>query len=244
MQAEIVHMSRRNAMGTMASTLAHELNQPLTAASNYMSAARRLARKADANVPRPLVDALELATASTLRAGAIVRRLRELVADGTTSARAENLPQLIEEASFLALSESTIERLNHRFEVDPGAQWVWADRIQVQQVMINLIRNATEAMSQSTQRELVIATKKLANNMAEVRVSDTGCGIDPTKADSLVSQFVTTKSGGMGVGLPISRTIIEAHGGRLWADPPRLGGATFCFTLPLSTRLSKTPPEL
>ena len=240
MQEELIQHARRTAMGTMASTLAHELNQPLAAASNYLSGANRLARQSGLALPPPLLDALDSAASSTMRAGEIVRRVHELVARGTISAGAVNLPRLIKEASVLAFVDASQKRIKHRCTCDPEAQWVWADKIQIQQVLINLIRNAIEAMEHSSSRQVDISTKRLSGGMVEVRVADTGTGIDPALVDSLFSQFMTTKSGGMGIGLPISRTIIEAHGGRIWAASIE-GGATFAFTLPASNREGKGP---
>jgi two-component system, LuxR family, sensor kinase FixL len=230
MQAELVHVSRVSAMGTMASTLAHELNQPLTAVTNYLRAARRFAFKGDEDRPM-LLEALDLGEQAGLRAGEIVRRLRELVARGTVSVVQEHLPTLIEEAGVLGFLDETLLGFTHRFDLDPEAQWVLADRIQIQQVLINLIRNGVEAMRESERREIAIITRA-AGNMVELRVEDTGCGIPPENMDSLFSHFMTTKTEGMGIGLPISRTIVEAHGGRIWAENRAEGGAVFCFTLP------------
>lgn len=239
MQAELIHMSRLNAMGTMASTLAHELNQPLAAASNFISGARKLARKDDPGSRRQLLAALEAAGSSAVRAGEIVRRLRELVSRGTASAAAEHLPGLIDEACILAFVDARHQGVGHRIELDPDAEWVWVDRIQIQQVLINLVRNAIEAMEDSPVREVLISTHRLAGDMAEIRVADTGSGIQSENVEDLFSRFVTTKSGGMGVGLPISRTIVEAHGGKIWAASSDKGGAVFCFTLPISPRKGK-----
>ena len=234
MQAELVHVSRLTAMGTMASTLAHELNQPLTAVTNYVRGARRLAENAAGGRDASLSNALESAETASLRAGEIVRRLRELVSRGTVSVKAERLPQLIEDAGVLGFVDESSLGIRHRLELDPAAEWVRADRVQIQQVLINLIRNAVEAMEDSPVREVVISTHALPDGMAEIRVADTGCGIAPEHLDSLFSQFMTTKSGGMGIGLPISRTIVEAHGGTITAEPRDGGGSVFCFTLPMS----------
>jgi len=238
-QAELIHVSRLSAMGTMASTLAHELNQPLTALSNFISGARRMAEKADA--PREvLLQALDGAEAAARRAGEILRRLRELVSRGKVSVQIEHLPQLIEEACVLAFVDEHALGLRHRLELDPEALWVRVDRIQIQQVLINLVRNAVEAMSGMALREVVISTR-LDRNMVEIQVSDTGAGIRPEHLSSLFSEFMTTKSGGMGLGLPISRTIVEAHGGKIWAGNRDGGGAAFRFTLPRAKRRGPKP---
>lgn len=231
MQAELIHVSRLSAMGTMASTLAHELNQPLTAVSNFVSGARRLAGKDGA--PRPELDAaLAAAAAAAERAGEIVRRLRELVARGAVAVQAEDLPRMIEEAGVLGFVDAAALGVTHRVELDPAARWVRADRIQIEQVLINLIRNAIEAMEGCPVREVAISTHALPGDLIEVCVADSGPGIAPEHADTLFSQFMTTKSGGIGIGLPICRTIVEAHGGTIQAENRSEGGALLRFTLP------------
>jgi two-component system, LuxR family, sensor kinase FixL len=234
MQAELIHVSRVSAMGTMASTLAHELNQPLAALSNFISGTKRIADNPD--VPRSvLVEALDGAGAAAQRAGEILRRLRDMVSRGKVSVGAEHLPQLIEEACVLAFVDEDALGVRHRLDLDPNAAWVRVDRIQIQQVLINLVRNAVEAMAGSEVREVVIATR-VAGNMVQVEVADSGAGIAPEHMGSLFSEFMTTKSGGMGLGLPISRTIVEAHGGEIRAENRDGGGAFFLFTLPRARR--------
>ena len=230
MQAELIHVSRLSAMGTMASTLAHELNQPLAAISNFLSGARRIAERPD--TPREvLIEALAGAEAAARRAGEILRRLRDLVSRGKVSVQVENLPQLIDEACVLAFVDAEVRHIGHRLALDPAATWVKVDRIQIQQVIINLVRNAVEAMARSPRREVLIVTRR-AGRMIEIEVADTGPGIAPEHMESLFSEFMTTKSEGLGLGLPISRTIVEAHGGAIRAGNRPEGGASFIFTLP------------
>ncbi|MGZ8335354.1 MAG: PAS domain-containing sensor histidine kinase [Allosphingosinicella sp.] len=230
MQTELIHVSRLSAMGAMASTLAHELNQPLAAISNFISGGRRLLINSPESMPQ-LEMALKAAASGAQRAGEIVRRLRELVSRGTVAVMVEDLPQLIEEASVVAFVDEAALGVHHRLELDPAARWVRGDRIQIQQVLINLVRNAIEAMETSREREIVIATRA-EDGMVEVSVADTGTGIAPEHFETLFSRFMTTKSGGMGIGLPISRTIVELHGGKIWAQNRPEGGAIFRFTLP------------
>jgi two-component system sensor kinase FixL len=232
MQAELIHVSRLSAMGAMASTLAHELNQPLAAISNFISGARRLA----AARPEPddaLVGALEAAASGAQRAGEIVRRLRELVSRGTVSVTVEDLPRLIEEACVLGFVDERQRGIRHRLDLDPAARWVHADRIQIQQVLINLIRNAIEAMELSDDREIVLSTRA-RGDVVEIAVADSGTGIRQELFPTLFSRFMTTKTGGMGIGLPISRTIVDLHGGKIWAENRPEGGAAFRFTLPMA----------
>jgi len=230
-QSELAHMSRFTAMGEMASTLAHELNQPLTAIVSYLNGCRRLlARGPEAN-PEMLNDGLERAAEQAMRAGQIIRRLREFVARGATERQIENLPKLIEEASALALVGAGEYEVRVNFHFDPAASIVFADKIQIQQVLLNLIRNAMEAMQGSPRRELTISTIAAEPGTVEVQVADTGSGIAEQIAPQLFQPFITTKAKGMGIGLSISRTIIEAHGGRLWVEPNPGGGTLFHLTL-------------
>ncbi len=166
-----------------------------------------------------------------LRAGEIIRRLRDFVARGETERRIESLPKLIEEASALALVGAKEHGVSVRYAIDPEVDLVLADRVQIQQVVLNLIRNAIDAMEGAPVRRLTIAAKRSGAGECEIGVADTGPGISAEVADQLFQPFVTTKHSGMGVGLSISRTIVEAHGGRIRAESNADGGATFRFTL-------------
>jgi two-component system sensor kinase FixL len=231
LQAELIHVSRLTALGEMASALAHEINQPLTAAASFLKGAGRLLDGGQ-NETLPMVrEAVERSAQQVLRAGQIIRRLREFVARGETERQIEELPGLIEEASALALVGAKETGIHVAFEFDANAKFVLADKIQVQQVLLNLIRNAVEAMQEVTRRELTISTHRIDEETARIDVTDTGPGISPQIADQLFRPFVTTKRLGMGVGLSISRTIIEAHGGQLWVEPNPAGGTVFRLTL-------------
>jgi two-component system sensor kinase FixL len=219
-------------MGALASTLAHELNQPLTAVTGYIRGSRRLLDDAEGDKAVQVRGALDAAEAGALRAGQIVRRLREMVARGNVTVRPEDLSTLIEEASELALVDAHLHGVAYRIEVDPAALWVQADRIQAQQVLINLIRNAVQAMADSPRRELLLTAAQSSDSMIEVQVSDTGPGIAAERMEQLFSPFNSSKAEGLGIGLSISRTIVEAHGGRIWAENRPEGGALFHFTLP------------
>jgi len=216
----------------MASTLAHELNQPLTAVSNYVRAARRIAAKGDHSPEPLLMEALTAAEAGARRAADIVRRLREFVSRGTVDVAPRDLAPLVEEASTLALLDETSRGIQRSVRLDPGGRKVKADRVQVQQVLVNLIRNAVEAMRGRADAQILITSRAVSADLVEVRVADNGPGIAPEHMDNLFSHFMTTKAEGVGIGLPISRTIIEAHGGSIWAENRTGGGAVFCFTLP------------
>lgn len=230
LQSELVHISRLTALGEMASALAHELNQPLSAIANYLRGSVRLL--ASEQIPRErLTEALDKASEQTLRAGDIIRRLREFVARGETERRVESLPKLVEEACALALVGAKEHGVRVEFGLDPDVSLVLADKVQIQQVVLNLIRNALDAMEQGPCRDLKITVAPAEPGFAQVTVADTGPGVDPEVAEQLFQPFVTTKRQGMGVGLSICRTIIEGHGGRIWAEETPGGGATFRFTL-------------
>lgn len=232
LQNELVHVSRLTALGEMASALAHELNQPLSAIANYLKGSQMLLAREDVPLDR-VSDAVERAGEQALRAGDIIRRLREFVARGESERAVESLPKLVEEASALALVGAKEHGIRIRFEFSPDVDLVLADKVQIQQVVLNLVRNAVDAMTDtgSPRRELGIAIAPASGNMAQVTVTDTGPGIDPEVAERLFQPFITTKRTGMGVGLSISRTIIEAHGGHIWAGAADEGGALFGFTL-------------
>jgi two-component system sensor kinase FixL len=230
LQSELVHVSRLTALGEMASALAHELNQPLAAIANYLQGSDELLTREP--LPKDkLQAALAKASDQAVRAGEIIRRLREFVARGETERRPESLAKLIEEASALALVGAKEHGVSIRYAMDRKVDLVLADRVQIQQVVLNLIRNAVDAMEDSPLRKLAISVRRSEGDQAEVSVADIGPGIGPEIADQLFQPFITTKRHGMGVGLSISRTIVEAHGGRLWAESNPEGGATFRFTL-------------
>jgi two-component system sensor kinase FixL len=236
LQTELVHISRLTAMGEMASALAHELNQPLSAIANYMKGSRRLLEGRSDDDTTMVREAMDKAAEQSLRAGQIIRRLRDFVARGESERRVESLKKLVEEASALALVGAKDRGVRVRFQFDPSTDLVLADKVQIQQVILNLIRNAIEAMEQSERRELVISTSAADDDMVAIKVSDTGPGIAPEIADQLFQPFITTKPTGMGVGLSISRTIIEAHGGQIMVTPNPGGGTVFCFTLRVVTK--------
>jgi two-component system sensor kinase FixL len=235
LQSELVHISRLSAMGEMASALAHELNQPLSAISNYMKGSRRLlADSADPNAPK-IESAMDRAAEQAHRAGQIIRRLRDFVSRGESEKRVESLSKLIEEAGALGLAGARDQNIQLRFNLNPDFDLVLVDRVQIQQVLVNLFRNALEAMALSPRRELIVSNAEVADDMIEVSVSDTGSGFQDDVRANLFQTFFTTKETGMGVGLSISRSIIEAHGGRMWADNNAAGGAIFRFTLPAAS---------
>lgn len=229
-QSELAHVSRLSAMGEMASALAHELNQPLSATANYIQGSLRLLKEqpVDTEMVR---EALAVAGEQMFRAGDIIRRLRDFFAKGETDRRIENLPQMLEEAGALAMVGAKDRGVRLTYEISAKVSEVMVDKVQIQQVVLNLMRNAIEAMAETELRELVVAAKTVDDDMVQVSVSDTGSGLNPDVAAQLFQPFVITKQHGMGVGLSISRTIVEAHGGRIWVDSEQGRGTTFHFTV-------------
>ena len=231
LQSELVHISRLSAMGEMASALAHELNQPLSAVANYLGGVRRLMEQGQADDGRAL-DAVGKAAEQAVRAGDIIRRLRDFLARGEGERSVESLTRVVQEACTLALVGAKEYGVRVQYRLDPRVDRVVVDRVQIQQVIVNLVRNALDAMAEHEgQRELRVSTAPTDGDMALVSVADTGPGLDPGAAARLFQPFVTTKAQGMGVGLSISRSIVEGHGGRIWTEPNPGGGAVFHFTI-------------
>lgn len=232
-QGELARLARLNELGEMASTLAHELNQPLSAVANYVQGCVRLL----AQIPTPAAEqmrkALDETAKQSLRAGEIIRHLREFTTRGDTDKGPEDVKKLIEEAGALALVGSREQGIRTEFEFAPSADLVLADRVQIQQVLTNLMRNAMEAMRESDRRQLVVRTFPDGDHAIGVEVQDTGPGISDEIADRLFQPFTTTKAGGMGIGLSISRRIIQSHGSDLQYRRNEFGGASFSFSLPI-----------
>ena len=231
-QAELMHASQLSAMGTMATTLAHELAQPLTSAGNAIAATRKMLRSLPPEKIREPRRALDVAGDSVQRASEILKRLRAFVAKGQVQAEVQDLRSIIAEASVLMFPDAQREGVEIQFRLDRHAQWVKADAIQVQQVLINLIRNAIEAMEEAAERRITITTAAISPSAIQVTVEDTGPGLSPEIAEAVFAPFHSTKEAGLGVGLSISRTIVEAHGGKIEARAQPGGGAAFSFTLP------------
>ena len=232
LQAEVAHVRRVSEMSTLATSIAHEINQPLTAIANYSESVRMLIESLP---PGETIDRakvmLEATAAQVLRAGEIIRRLRDFMSHGQTAYRPENLLRLVTEANALALVGTREHGIEVEVNLDPLADKVLADRIQIQQVLVNLIRNAIDAMFSSPKRSLRISSR-LDGKFVTVSVQDSGVGLDEAIASQLFQPFITSKQSGMGVGLSICRTIVEAHRGKIWFEAVPGGGTVFKFTLP------------
>ena len=242
LQQELMHASRLSALGEMASGIAHELNQPLTAVMNYTRAARRRldgarpgAAPPDAAPPdaAPIVDLVDKAGGQAERAAEIIRRLRTFIKKDDSERRFESINAVVEEAAALALIGASDRRIELIFALEDALPPVLIDRIQVQQVVLNILRNAIEAFEGPDERKVRVATGAAGRREVQVEIGDNGPGLAPGIADDPFRPFQTTKEDGVGIGLAISRTIIDDHGGRLWAESPPEGGAVFRFSLPV-----------
>jgi PAS domain S-box-containing protein len=231
LQSELFHAARLNAAGQMAAALAHELNQPLAAAVNFVRAAQRQLATGRRDEIETVPEVMDEAAGEVLRAGQIIRRLRDFVRRGETERRMENVVTMVEEASNLALIGASASGVEVRFSFDPRAMRVLADRIQIEQVLVNLMRNAIEAMAESTRREFVVTAALGDAEPVEIAIADSGPGLAEEMARHLFEPFASTKPNGMGLGLSICRSIIESHGGSLRSEPNPGGGMIFRFTL-------------
>ncbi len=233
MRARLTHLTRVGVMGEMASSIAHEVNQPLTAIATYAQAIRRLVEAAMMDSPEVL-DALTRIREEALRAGGIIHRLRDLVRKRESERTECDVNNLIREVEHLASVDARLHDVRLCLKLSADVPVVLADGIQIQQVVLNLVRNAIDAMAESEAqpREAIIRTRTWDDGDVEVSVSDNGCGLPENADDRLFQAFFTTKKGGMGMGLSISRTIVNSHGGRMWFSRNPQGGSTFSFTLP------------
>ena len=232
MQAELAHVSRLSELGQLVSALVHEVNQPLAAIGNYTQAIQRLLAAGRAErVPLALEKIIE----QTERAHQIIQRLRDFVRKGRSQTRTERLADTINEAIALAAIGPAARGTAIRTEFAPGADRVNIDRIQIEQVLFNLLRNALEAMQGQPTRELSVCSAAAEGGMVQVSVADRGPGLPDSVREKLFQPFVTTKPGGMGVGLSVCRAIIEAHGGAMSAEDNPGGGTVFRFTLRAAT---------
>jgi two-component system sensor kinase FixL len=235
LQAELIHVSRVSELGQMASALAHEIDQPLTAIANYARGVRRLLT---ADIPPALHEAIAKMAEQAARAHAIVQSLRDMVRKEPRSARPENLRTLIEEMSALALIGSG-RSVDLDLRISPDAVYAKVERVQIQQVLLNLMRNAAEAMEHSPVRRVTVTTARQGDRVA-ISIADTGPGLPDAVRARLFQPFVTTKSAGLGIGLSICRAIVQGHGGELTVENDPGGGTVFRFTVEAADESSAT----
>ncbi|MBB3764921.1 two-component system sensor histidine kinase NtrB [Sphingomicrobium lutaoense] len=237
---DLARADRITRTGTIASAIAHELNQPLAAISNYVEAAAAIAAGQQEGSTK-IREALAHCADEVERAGTIIRRIREFVSHGDGERRKESLANIIEEAVALALADGDGANVTISTHIDEAADWLLVDRIQVQQCLVNLIRNALQAMEKVRDKRIEIHARPAADDMVELAVADNGPGIDPAIADRLFQPFLTTRRDGMGLGLSVCHRIVEAHGGRIWAEKGKDGGSVFRFTLPAPPAAKEAP---
>ena len=233
LQHHLYRIGRISELGEMASAIAHELNQPMTAVANYVSASRRLVESIEHERAPRITELMTRAVEQTDRAGQIVRRLRQLIGRGQSELQPVDLNAVVRDASALALIGAAEQEVHVRKELEEDLPPVLADATQLQQVVLNLVRNAIEAMQAVEQRELMIASRQTEEGMVELSVTDSGPGLEPQVAQQLFMPFVSTKPSGMGIGLSICRSIIDAHQGQIRAEPAPGGGTSFRVTLPV-----------
>jgi two-component system sensor kinase FixL len=238
LQSELLHMSRLSDVGQMASAIAHELNQPLTAILNYVQAIRRIMASAGLAIPAKASGAMDKAVIQATRASAIVQHLRSFIRKGETERSVEDLSKVVNEATALGLVGAKETGISVRVELSGEPLTVFIDKIQIQQVVFNLVRNSIEAMSGAPAPRNLLVSVTQAQRLneaatAEVSVADSGPGLAPHVQEQLFQPFLTTKEKGMGLGLSICQSIIDGHGGRLEALPNAERGVTFRFSLPL-----------
>lgn len=235
LSSELAHVSRLSAMSELAADLAHELNQPLSATTNFLATAQILLERGD-DVARAR-EMLDLASEQTLRAGEIIRRLRLFMARGEVEVRQESVEQTVRGAVALIQVGAGQLRISIDCDFDPAADFFLADRIQIQQVLVNLLRNSVDVLrnQELRTRNIRVNSRRISGDFVEIEIADTGPGIPESVLGTLFSRFTTTKNdgGGMGIGLSISRRIIEAHGGTISAQNLPEGGASFRFTVPV-----------
>ncbi len=234
-QADLAHVARLSTLGEMASGLAHELNQPLTAISGYSMAGLEMLQNDNQNIEQ-ITYAMEQCNEQAQRAGEIIRRMRRLVRKEEAQKELADINSLVLEVLALTKPELRKQAIALQLELNDSLPMVYVDSIQIEQVLLNLVRNAIDAMA--SQGALTISTCiKEGGEWIQITVQDSGSGLDAEAMSHLFDPFYTTKAAGLGMGLSISRSIIESHGGRLWAESGTPGGALFHFSLPLDREL-------
>jgi C4-dicarboxylate-specific signal transduction histidine kinase len=234
-QTDLAHVTRVSTMGEMAASIAHEVNQPLAAIVTNGNASLHLLPKDVAGL-EDVREAIDCMISDAMRASEVIKRIRATLKNAAPEKTPLNLNETIQETLALAAGELARSQVKVRTKLTGSSQPVLGDRVQLQQVMLNLILNGKESMSRPgwQQRDLVISTENTRPDEITVAVRDSGPGLDPQDQERLFDTFFTTKKDGIGLGLSISRTIVEAHGGRLWATTNEEAGATFQFTVPTS----------
>ena len=232
LQSELMRVSRASALGEMGSALAHELNQPLSAIVGFVEAGAALIDDSDSRVPKQAREYMSKAVAQSHRAADVIQRLYDLTHRGDTDRAVEDINGLVRDTCALAALGSAAAGIEVSLELSQDLPPVLIDCIQIQQVVLNLVRNSIDALSASESRRIVVATVQ-RDGVVEVEVSDTGPGLAPDIEPRLFEPFVSSKPDGIGIGLSICRTIVEGHGGEITAETREGGGMTFRFSVPV-----------
>lgn len=234
LRGRLTHLTRVNTMGEMASSIAHEVNQPLTAIATYTQACARMLRAGTTDTNETL-EILERVTDEAIRAGDIIQRLRSLVRRRGSTRTVCDLNDLIRDLEHLASVDTRLHDVNLDLQLFDDLPMVLVDGVQIQQVVLNLIRNGVDAMqdNQDEDRKIVVRTVLLDDGKVELSVADTGCGLAPDSEEELFQPFFTTKRDGLGMGLSVSRSIVTSHGGQMWFSRNEDVGTTFFVTIPV-----------
>lgn len=232
LQSDLQHVARVSAMGEVASAMAHELNQPLTAVMNYVQASRRLLEANTDTAKEKAIGYMEKAIAQAGRAGGIIRGLRKFVEKEDTERTFENINEIIKEAIALVLPGGQSSAIKFTTDLSPDLPEILVHKVRLQQVVVNLVRNAAEVLEGRKTPKMEVSTRWYNEDAIEVCITDNGPGLPEEVSQKLFQSFVTTKKNGMGVGLSICKTIVEEHCGEIQAFSNARGGVTFCFTLP------------
>ncbi|MDH3702243.1 MAG: PAS domain S-box protein, partial [Alphaproteobacteria bacterium] len=219
LQSEFTHVSRLSVMGEMATGLAHEINQPLATIMNYLQACNRMLEAQFGDETEEIRDFMVKASEQAYRAGQIIKRLRDFAARGETERLNDDINEVVREASTIALTGAVAAGIDVEFELADDLPEVLIDRIQIQQVLVNFVRNSLDAMFETGSGRLLIATAFGGKDEVVVSVSDEGPGIADKIAENLFLPFNTSKADGLGIGLSVCQSIIESHDGRIWAAP-------------------------
>ncbi len=233
LRRDLLHVSRLSEMGEMASALAHELNQPLTAIINYLEASSRMMGRGGEAGHAQTNDLIQKASAQAARAGQIIQQLRKFVAKGETERTFEPINPVVREAVELAMIGTSQHGIVATFDMAASLPGMMIDRVQIQQVITNLVRNAVDALADVERRSLTVRTTPSENATVQIDIIDTGGGLAEEVVERLFQPFVTTKSGGIGIGLSICKSIVDAHDGRIWATVNPEGGTAFHVRLPV-----------
>ena len=231
LQSELMQVARASAVGEMGTALAHELTQPLSAVAGFVESSAALLDQGGVEIPAKVREYMDQAVAQVMRAGAVIRLLREFTGRGDSERSVEDINAVVEEICKLATLGTATDRIELELNLAAALPPVLIDHVQIQQVVLNLVRNSIDALNDCETRTIKVATAS-RGDMIDVVVSDNGPGLPSEVRDRVFEPFVSTKPDGIGIGLSICRTIVEAHGGRIAVDTSTKHGTGFRFSVP------------